>query len=97
MQEDEYSKQLLKRVDEILYYLWDPIGVNDEPAARSEYANYSSRICSMLIEGKTEREIATRLNQFENDNMGLTINEKHALRIAGILKNAKHPIKENLS
>jgi len=33
-------KELKNRNDEVLYYIWDPIGVSDEPCARIEYTAY---------------------------------------------------------
>ncbi len=29
-------RELEKRIDEVLYYVWDPIEVSDEPCARAE-------------------------------------------------------------
>ena len=43
-------KELTNRIDEILYYLWDPIGVSDEPCARGEYSNYVGIITTLVIE-----------------------------------------------
>jgi hypothetical protein len=31
------QSELFRRIDEILFYVWDPIGVNDSPYARDEY------------------------------------------------------------
>jgi len=32
--------ELYKRIDEILFYRWDPIGVSDGAWARDEYQSY---------------------------------------------------------
>lgn len=32
--------ELYRRVDEVLFYVWDPIGVANSPAARDEYYGY---------------------------------------------------------
>jgi hypothetical protein len=37
---------LLQMVDEILFYEWDPIGINDHLEARDEYGAYVGKICS---------------------------------------------------
>jgi hypothetical protein len=94
----EDIKAIQRRVDEILYYLWDPIGVKDEPAARSEYSSYAASISSLLISENDQESIAKQLTMFERDNMGMVpANEKHAMEIAEILIKAKNAIEEGLS
>lgn len=93
----ELFTSLLKRVDEILFYLWDPIGVKEEPAARSEYAGYVGVIFSLLISSKDQNTIAKQLMVFEENNMGLATNELQALKIGKILIEAKNAIEEGLS
>jgi hypothetical protein len=34
------DKELYRRIDEVVHYLWDPIGVSDVPEARDEYHSY---------------------------------------------------------
>ena len=36
--------ELFSRVDEVVHYVWDPIGVAQEPWARDEYNSYLSQI-----------------------------------------------------
>ena len=43
--------ELLMRVDEVLHYLWDPIGVSDFPEARDEYTSYAGVVFSLLKRG----------------------------------------------
>lgn len=54
--------ELYNAVDEILWYDWDPIGINDI-APRDEYKSYVSEIFSLLIENKDINIIAERLNE----------------------------------
>lgn len=35
-----FERELYQRVDEVLHYVWDPIGVSDAPEARDEYFSY---------------------------------------------------------
>lgn len=93
----ELYTSLQNRVDEILFYLWDPIGVKEEPAARSEYVGYVGVIFSLLISGKDQKTIAKQLMVFEENNMGLSTNELQALKIGEILIEAKNAIEEGLS
>jgi hypothetical protein len=36
-EQSDFELELYRRVDEILYYVWDPIGLAASPAARNEY------------------------------------------------------------
>ncbi len=73
------------------------IGDKEEPATRSEYSGYVGVIFSLLMSGKDQRTIAKQLMIFEENDMGLPPNEKHALKIGGILIEAKYAIEEGLS
>ncbi len=44
------NRELKRRVDEVLYYVWDPIGVSDEPFARGEYHSYVPRVSQLVKE-----------------------------------------------
>ena len=51
--------ELYKRCDEVLHYVWDPIGISDVPEARDEYESYLPTVWRLVI--TLRREI--RLNQ----------------------------------
>jgi hypothetical protein len=80
-----YEKNLDQRVNEVLHYIWDPIGVRGEPNARDEYDSYVPQICSLLQRDAAAEEIATHLDQIATENMGLNSNKKHALFTAQTL------------
>jgi hypothetical protein len=42
---------LYDRIDEILWFDWDPIGCNEYEAARDEYHSYLPQVFSLAIEG----------------------------------------------
>lgn len=94
---DNKMKELYRRVDEILYYLWYPIGVKDEPAARSEYSGYVSSIASVLYKTDDVKAISNQLYQIATVNMGLISNYEESNKIANLLVEAKHAIIEGLS
>ena len=60
------------RVDEILHYVWDPIGIAGTPEARDEYDAYVARAVAMLFEGKATDEIAHYLHSIETEELGFT-------------------------
>jgi hypothetical protein len=74
-----YEKELCQRVNEVLHYIWDPIGVRGEPNARDEYDSYVPQIYSLLQRDAAAEEIATHLDRIATENMGLNSNKKHAL------------------
>lgn len=68
---DERASPLHAEVDRILWEEWDPIGVNDAPEARDEYAAYVGPIVTMLREGAGAAAIGRYLWSVEFDAMGL--------------------------
>lgn len=38
------DKKLYQRADEVLHYVWDPIGLASMPAARDEYRGYLPQV-----------------------------------------------------
>jgi len=77
--------KLYRRVDEVLHYKWDPIGVSGMPEARDEYHGYLPQVFGMLNESKGELEIAAYLVQVESDRMGLDPKPEAAREIARLL------------
>jgi hypothetical protein len=70
-----FEQALYQRTDEVLHYLWDPIGVAGCPQARDEYYAYLPQVFGMLLEKKTEEEIASYLMRVEDERMGLSTTE----------------------
>ena len=64
------DKELSKRVDEVLFYVWDPIGVANEPCARSEYENYVPKICQLVEQNDNISPISSHLANIVKDWMG---------------------------
>lgn len=75
------QKEIYKSVDEILWNEWDPIGVNDV-APRDEYQSYVPEIFSLLIQNRTDKEIADRLYKIETETIGVLGSREHCLKIA---------------
>jgi len=72
---------LYKRIDDVLWFDWDPIGVNDI-APRDEYQSYVPEIFS-LVKAKEDRQvIADRLLKLETEDMGMSGTIENCLRIA---------------
>lgn len=70
-----------QKIDDILWYDWDPIGINDI-APRDEYQSYTPQIFNLLKTGRNRETIAELLSKIETDNMGLVSNMGKCMKIA---------------
>ncbi|WP_374088021.1 hypothetical protein [Methylomicrobium lacus] len=80
---------LYRRIDEILWREWDPIGVSEITEARDEYYGYLPIVFRLVLEGKEEEVIAQCLLSFEKERMGLAGNAENAKRVAGLVLREK--------
>ncbi|MDM0067065.1 hypothetical protein [Variovorax sp. J31P207] len=85
---------LYRAVDEVLHYLWDPIGVASIPGARDEYHGYLPHIFGMLKNGSVEDELAEYLSGVATNRMGLSARPDHDRAIARHLLNWKAALSE---
>ncbi len=79
---------LYKKIDDILWFDWDPIGVNDL-APRDEYQGYVPEIFNLKKSGSDRYEIAKKLLQLETENMGMAGTMENCLIIADKILKAK--------
>ncbi|WP_077343617.1 hypothetical protein [Pseudocolwellia agarivorans] len=86
------EKGLYRRVDEILFYLWDPIGVCDIPMARDEYQSYLPQVFKLLINDSKDHEVSAYLIKVESGSMGMSANSKKALEVARLLIETKEAL-----
>lgn len=86
--------ELRRRVDEVLYYIWDPIGVSEEPYARAEYENYIPKVLQLVEENDNIRPISGHLADIISTQMGFSPDTKRCDHAAEILLKHKQAIKE---
>ena len=79
---------LYKKIDDILWFDWDPIGVNDI-APRDEYQSYVPEIFGLVKSNADRQEIAGRLFKFETENMGMGGTLENCLTIADKILQSK--------
>jgi len=79
------EQALYRAADEVLQYIWDPIGIAGIPQARDEYHGYLPQILALLQNGADETEIAGFLGEITTERMGLALNPPHDLAVAKIL------------
>lgn len=85
---------LYRVVDEVLHYIWDPIGVSGAPQARDEYHGYLLQVFGLLQRGAEASAIANYLSQSVVERMGLAGNAERDLEVANILIDWKDVIRE---
>ncbi len=77
---------LYKKINDILWFDWDPIGVNDL-APSDEYQRYVPEIFT-LVRAKADRlEIAKRLHKLQNELMGIPTTIDNSLIISDKILN----------
>ncbi len=95
MSEDEYKQILKTYIDEVLHYVWDPLGVRDVPQARYEYSRYAKNVWQDVLKGKSKLEISSYLTRIVTEQMELKPNPGHDDEVADIVLDwdrfLKHP------
>lgn len=80
-----FEIELYQRIDEVIHYIWDPIGISDIPQARDEYYSYLPRIFSMLVEQQADDVITSHLLEIERESMGLQSRIEKASAVVSVL------------
>lgn len=91
----EQEKKLYRQTDEVLHYMWDPIGVRGIAQTRDEYHSYLAKVFSMLIEDVESKVIAEYLENIDSKSMGLNPDKENALHIAQTLLGMREAILED--
>lgn len=84
--------ELYKRIDEILFYKWDPIGVSDSDWARDEYQSYLPRVFAYTMESDSPEPIANYLGVVSTKSMGLSATPDHDMKIARLIIEVKNDL-----
>ena len=79
------DQELLRIIDEVLYYVWDPIGVSGVPQGRNEYGGYVGPVFTLLRAGAMDSEISSHLEAISTERMGLPGRRERADAAASIL------------
>ena len=89
------ENELYKRTDEVLFYIWDPIGVSHEPYARDEYFSYLTQVFQMLINDKPKELIVEYLLKIVSEKMELNPNKEHTKEVVEVLEEYREKIFNN--
>lgn len=95
--ENQFSarqKELYQRIDEVVHYIWDPIGINGAPEARDEYYSYLPEISRIVEDSNDENQIEKYLKKVQTESMGLVESKELNREVAGIITNWNEYLKE---
>lgn len=76
---------LYKRIDEILYKDWDPIGVSDLNGPVDEYHGYLPQVFKRALYCEDPQELAEYLTWVTVDRMGMSPAREHDSKIASLI------------
>jgi len=86
--------ELYRAVDEVLHYMWDPIGIRGRPEVRDEYQSYIAEVIALLHAGAETEAVADFLVEIETVRMGLGENRERAARVANALRLWRQRLRE---
>jgi hypothetical protein len=87
------DEELYRRVDEVLHYLWDPIGVSGIPEARDEYYDYLPEVMALVRAEAEVGRIAAYLINVETARIGLSGNTERARDAAEVIAGWKEVLR----
>ena len=78
-------KALYTRIDEILFYRWDPIGFANSSGPRDEYSMYVNTIYNMMIKGASAKKLAKHLTMISTEWIGRPENKERDKEVATLI------------
>ena len=75
MQVERIRMEMETRVSEILFYVWDPIGVNGIPACRDEYESYVRIVSAYLLHNFSEAGVDALLMYIMEEYIGVGLSK----------------------
>ena len=81
----ENDRRLYQLCNEVLFYIWDPIGVRMTAAARDEYDSYAKTVFKYLKEDQNAKKIADYLSKVRTTSIGLRSARKEDKDVAELL------------
>lgn len=83
--------ELERRVDEVLFYKWDPIEINHYPSARAEYRSYVPVVLAALVTG-SRINIINALKSILVESMGEDFDKDATGKVADLLLSHKDAV-----
>jgi len=76
------TRELLTRIDEIIFYKWDPLHLSDSNCSRDEYESYVPEVFRLALENKSYHPIADYLTNVATEIMSMAENSERDNEIA---------------
>ena len=83
---------LYRKIDELLWRQWDPIGVSVASGIRDEYYAYLPHVFRLAMDGASVRRIAAYLLSVETQRMGLRGSRSHCVKVATAILDEKESL-----
>ena len=85
------DEELYQRLDEVIHYIWDPIGISQHPEARDEYHTYLPEIYARVKVGKKDH-VLEYMEWIVTNQMGMVFGREKAEQVAELMLNWKEVI-----
>lgn len=79
------DNELLRRIDKVLHYVWDPIGVAEVPEARDEYESYGPQVFRLVKGSADGKDVAEYLHWLGDRHIGVRANREHDEVVVALL------------
>lgn len=81
---------LHNRIDEILFYQWDPIGVSDSNWPRDEYKLYVNKVLDLAVNNTTAQPLAEYLTYLSTEIIQSTVSNERTCKVAELIFSIAH-------
>ncbi len=85
----QQEKDLKRITDEILYYIWDPLGISPSPQARDEYSSCALGAFARLVDDCNEHQVIEYLSRMQVELYEINPNKEKDLEVSRLLLGAK--------
>jgi len=72
-----YIDELRKRINEILLYVWNPIGIEATSKTSHEYETYAGQVLELVLKNAGKEEVSDYLSKVVQEQLGLDPNQEH--------------------
>ncbi|GEM_PF-935070 len=73
------------RIDEILFYQWDPIRLSKANAPRDEYASYVKEVFEIVLNSTKPDTLADHLTVISTESIGLATDRERDMAVAALI------------
>lgn len=87
---DDEIESLRTRIDEILFYQWDPIRISRANWPRDEYTSYVAQVLKIALESTSPQPLAKYLMQLSKEIIERPDSKECAQTVAGLIFSIVH-------